>query len=41
MRNQNQGLTEESELIDLAEYCKELPNVEPVGLMTIAPFTDR
>jgi PLP dependent protein len=34
------GLTEESELNDLLKYCKELPNVEPVGLMTIAPYTD-
>ncbi len=34
------GITEESELRDLLKYCKELPNVEPVGLMTIAPYTD-
>jgi PLP dependent protein len=34
------GLTEESELKDLVRYCTELPNVEPVGLMTIAPFTN-
>jgi PLP dependent protein len=34
------GITEESELRDLLKYCKELHNVEPVGLMTIAPFTD-
>jgi pyridoxal phosphate enzyme (YggS family) len=34
------GLNNESELKDLLKYCKELPNVEPVGLMTIAPFTD-
>jgi pyridoxal phosphate enzyme (YggS family) len=34
------GLTEESEVKDLLKYCTELPNVEPVGLMTIAPYTD-
>jgi PLP dependent protein len=34
------GLTEESEIKDLYKYCMELPNVEPVGLMTIAPYTD-
>ena len=34
------GLSEESELKDLVRYCSELPNVEPVGLMTIAPFTN-
>ena len=34
------GLTEVSELKDLTKYCKELANVEPVGLMTIAPYTD-
>ena len=34
------GLTDESELKDLVRYCSELPNIEAVGLMTIAPFTD-
>lgn len=34
------GITEESVLFDLAEYCKELKNVNLVGLMTIAPYTD-
>lgn len=34
------GLTEESEIMDLIKYCRELPNVRPVGLMTIAPYTN-
>jgi len=34
------GITEESELKDLLKYSRELPNVKPVGLMTIAPYTD-
>ena len=34
------GIAEESELKDLLKYCRELPNVKPVGLMTIAPYTD-
>jgi len=34
------GLSDESELQDLVKYCKELPNVEPVGLMTIAPYSE-
>ncbi len=34
------GLTDESEISDLAEYCKEYPNLELVGLMTMAPYTD-
>ena len=34
------GITEESELKDLLKYCRELPNLKPVGLMTIAPYTD-
>ncbi len=34
------GLEEESEIRDLLNYCKELKNLEPVGLMTIAPLTD-
>jgi len=34
------GMTEESEIFDLAEYCQEFPNIDLVGLMTISPFTD-
>ena len=34
------GITEYSELKDLAFYCKDFPHVELKGLMTIAPFTD-
>lgn len=34
------GLDDESEISDLAEYCKEYPNLDLVGLMTMAPFTD-
>jgi pyridoxal phosphate enzyme (YggS family) len=34
------GLADESEIFDLSEYCKEYPNIELVGLMTMAPFTN-
>lgn len=34
------GIETEEELFIIAESCKELKNIEPVGLMTIAPFTD-
>jgi pyridoxal phosphate enzyme (YggS family) len=34
------GITEFSELRDLAFYCKEFENVELLGLMTIAPFSN-
>jgi hypothetical protein len=34
------GVEEESEIHDLALYCRDFPNIELVGLMTIAPFTD-
>lgn len=34
------GLENESEIKDLLRYCIELPNIEPVGLMTIAPFSE-
>ncbi len=34
------GITEYSELRDLAFYCEDFPNVELKGLMTIAPFTE-
>lgn len=34
------GVESKSELIDLARYCLDFSNVQAVGLMTIAPFTD-
>jgi pyridoxal phosphate enzyme (YggS family) len=34
------GLTDESEIMDIAWYCKELKNVELKGFMTIGPLTD-
>jgi PLP dependent protein len=34
------GITEESELFDLVEYCRTFSNIELTGLMTIAPFTE-
>jgi hypothetical protein len=34
------GLTDDSEIMDIAWYCKELKNVELKGLMTIGPLTD-
>ncbi len=34
------GIENKSELSDLARYCNEFSNVQSVGLMTIAPFTD-
>ncbi|HPI37245.1 MAG TPA: YggS family pyridoxal phosphate-dependent enzyme [Ignavibacteriaceae bacterium] len=34
------GLEDENEIIKVAEYCKESGNLNLVGLMTIAPFTD-
>lgn len=34
------GIAEESILFDLAGYCKELENINLLGLMTIAPYTD-
>ncbi len=34
------GLTEFSEIRDLALYCKDFSNLDLAGLMTIAPFTD-
>ncbi len=33
------GLVNYSEIRDLALYCKDFPNIELIGLMTIAPFT--
>jgi PLP dependent protein len=34
------GLTTESELLELVKYCSTLQNLELVGLMTMAAFTD-
>lgn len=34
------GIEKESEIYDLVNYCKEYPNIELLGFMTIAPLTD-
>ena len=34
------GVTDEGEIINLVFKCREFSNVTPIGLMTIAPFTD-
>jgi pyridoxal phosphate enzyme (YggS family) len=34
------GLTTETEVLDLVKHCSTLSNIELVGLMTMAPFTD-
>ena len=34
------GIEKESELFDLARYCREYSNVQLEGLMTIAPLTE-
>jgi len=34
------GLTTEAEVLDLVKHCSTLSNIELVGLMTMAPFTD-
>jgi hypothetical protein len=34
------GIENNQEVFKIAENCKELKNVELIGLMTIAPFTD-
>jgi len=34
------GIEEESEVYDLAGYCREFSNIKLIGLMTIAPFTE-
>ncbi|MBZ0201247.1 MAG: YggS family pyridoxal phosphate-dependent enzyme [Ignavibacteriaceae bacterium] len=34
------GIEKESEIYDLVNYCKEYSNIELLGFMTIAPFTD-
>jgi PLP dependent protein len=34
------GLKWEDDILKLTEHCKSLPNVNLIGLMTMAPFTD-
>lgn len=34
------GVDDESEVFDLVAYCKQYKNLDLVGLMTIAPYTD-
>ena len=34
------GLTSEKEIEEIAGFCKENPNINLIGLMTMAPFTD-
>jgi len=34
------GLTSEKEIDEIAGFCKENENINLVGLMTMAPFTD-
>lgn len=34
------GLTEEKDIIEVAEFCKGCENILLVGLMTMAPYTD-
>jgi len=34
------GLTTEAEVLSLAKHCSTLSNIELVGLMTMAPYTD-
>lgn len=34
------GIEYESELLDIAGYCRDFRNVDLIGLMTIAPFTE-
>ena len=34
------GLTTDTEVLDLVKHCSTLSNIELVGLMTMAPFTD-
>jgi PLP dependent protein len=34
------GLGNDAEILTLTEYCSKLSNVELVGLMTMAPYTD-
>ncbi len=34
------GIDEQNEILKLAEFCNEKPNLKLIGLMTMAPFTD-
>ena len=34
------GLTQEAEVLEIAEYCKSCGNIDLKGLMTMAPYTD-
>jgi len=34
------GIENESEIYDLAQYCRDFQNIELIGLMTIGPLTD-
>jgi pyridoxal phosphate enzyme (YggS family) len=34
------GITQVSELLEIASFCLNAPNIELTGLMTLAPFTD-
>lgn len=34
------GLTEEKDIIEIAEFCKACENIDLTGLMTMAPYTD-
>ncbi|KAB2842090.1 MAG: YggS family pyridoxal phosphate-dependent enzyme [Melioribacteraceae bacterium] len=34
------GLTEEKDILNVAEFCSKCENVELTGLMTMAPYTD-
>jgi len=34
------GLTTEAEVLDLVKHCSTCSNIELIGLMTMAPFTD-
>jgi pyridoxal phosphate enzyme (YggS family) len=34
------GIDEQNEILKLAEFCSEKPNLKLIGLMTMAPFTD-
>jgi PLP dependent protein len=38
--NSKSGVEKQSEINQLAEYCKSAKNIELVGLMTMAPFTE-
>jgi uncharacterized pyridoxal phosphate-containing UPF0001 family protein len=34
------GLTQEEQVIELVEHCNTLSNINLLGLMTMAPYTD-